>query len=104
MHTEDEHGQLGVELVQLLQHVEAAPAAERDVEHDGVPFLFAHLPERFARIAGFAEKGRARLLVEHAPDAGAHDFVVVNNEESDHRPGWARVRRRPDEFSRQRTR
>src|SRR4051812_3168855 len=84
MHTEDEDGKPGPDLLQLLQDVQPASAAQREIEHHNVPRLLRDKLERLCRCGRLTKHDRAGLRIEKALDAVSYDFMVIDDEKLGH--------------------
>ena len=72
------------------QHVDALEPVHVEVEHQHVGGMPLDRGERRDAIGRFGDDFELRLRFEDAPDAGAHQRVVVGEDDADPRP-----RRRP---------
>ncbi len=84
MHAHDQDRQSRVDLFDLLERFQPAPARHADIANDQVPIPFDHLPDQAFHIADFLNFGcrvllqdqLAHLLLFPVPAYGAGHFFV----------------------------
>jgi hypothetical protein len=85
VHRQQQHVHVGRLVVDVARRLEAGHARHRDVEHGDVGLLGDDLLDGVDAVLGLGDHAHALLLVEQHAQAGAHDAVVVGDQDVEHR-------------------
>src|ERR1700687_219507 len=85
IHAQHQHRHPGLDVPQLLQHLEPALARQRDVEDDGVPFRRFHHAQGLLAARRLAEDGVGDGVLEDLLETLPHHGVIVHEQDAGHR-------------------
>ena len=80
VHAEHEHREPWPQLLNRVEKLQAAGAAERDVQDDDVPVLLAEQGQRFSAGRGVTEYIMAPIELQQALESLAYVLVVINDQ------------------------